>query len=165
MGRRAAGVARVASMQNLSETENLVLGSAAAFVEAVVLQPTIYWKNAAQQGLPFTLSPRILYRGLGAALTNEMGQMGLQFGVTGFLKKLTMSSADEGSDSASEMMSALLGGALVAPFATVVECTMIQQQRFGGSLPGTMMRVSQQYGVSGLLRGFTPVAIRDAIYV
>ena len=47
------------------------------------------------QGLPFTLSPRILYRGLGAALTNEMGQMGLQFGVTGFLKKLTMSSADE----------------------------------------------------------------------
>ena len=34
----------------------------------VVLQPTIYWKNAAQQGLPFTLKPSLFYRGLGAAL-------------------------------------------------------------------------------------------------
>jgi hypothetical protein len=34
----------------------------------VVLQPTIYWKNAAQQGLPFTLKPSLLYRGIGAAL-------------------------------------------------------------------------------------------------
>ena len=36
-------------MQNLSEVENVTLGASAAFVEAVVLQPTIYWKNAAQQ--------------------------------------------------------------------------------------------------------------------
>lgn len=28
-----------------------------------------------------------------------------------------------------------------------------------------MARVAKQYGVQGLFRGFTPVAIRDAIYV
>ena len=36
-------------MQNLSEIENTSLGASAAFVEAILLQPTIYWKNAAQQ--------------------------------------------------------------------------------------------------------------------
>ena len=36
-------------MQNLSEIENTTLGASAAFVEAILLQPTIYWKNAAQQ--------------------------------------------------------------------------------------------------------------------
>jgi hypothetical protein len=55
-------------MQNLNEVENMGLGGAAAFVEAIALQPTIYWKNAAQQGLAFTLNPKLLYRGIGAAL-------------------------------------------------------------------------------------------------
>lgn len=41
-------------MQRLSEAENAVLGGSAAAIEAVILQPTLYWKNAAQQGLPFS---------------------------------------------------------------------------------------------------------------
>ena len=73
-------------MEQLSELENVAIGASAAFVEAVILQPTIYWKNAAQQGLPFTLNPRILFRGLGASLANEMGQMGFQYGTTGWCK-------------------------------------------------------------------------------
>mmetsp|Transcript_74946 Transcript_74946/g.199827 ORF Transcript_74946/g.199827 Transcript_74946/m.199827 type:complete len:95 (-) Transcript_74946:726-1010(-) len=77
-------------MQNLTEGENMALGASAAFVEAVILQPTIYWKNAAQQGLPFTMNPSILYRGLGAALCNEMGQMAVQFGTTSWVQKLVV---------------------------------------------------------------------------
>merc|ERR1719198_2290166 len=42
---------------------------------------------------------------------------------------------------------------------------MIQQQRVGGTLPSTALRISRSYGVSGIFRGFIPCAIRDALYV
>ena len=121
-------------MQNLTEGENAVLGASAAFVEAIVLQPTIYWKNARMQGLPFTANPRIIYRGLGAALCNEMGQMGIQFGLTGYVKKLIAGHGNKNLSIAEDILSAVIGGAVGALFATPVELVMIQQQRFGGSL-------------------------------
>jgi len=153
-------------MEQLSEGENVLLGSCAAFCEAIVLQPTLYWKNAAQQGLEFTLNPRVLYRGLGASLANEMGQMGFQYGTTGFCKKLILRGKNRSScNPYEEMFAALLGGALVAPLATTLECTMIQQQRFGGTFLGTPARISKQYGAMSIFRGFIPCAIRDAIYV
>ena len=79
--------------------------------------------------MPFTANPRVIYRGMGAALTNEMGQMGLQFGVTGFLMKFAPPS--DAPNPVFQMGSAMGGGLAVAPFASVIECTMIQQQRHG----------------------------------
>lgn len=145
--------------EKLSELENIGVGSVASFVQAVIMQPTIYWKNAAQQGLPFTMNPSVVYRGIGASLVNECGQMGLQFGTTGYIKKFF------GTDFKGELGSAILGGVIVAPFASACECTMIQQQRFGGSLVGTPMRVVSQYGLAGMMRGFTGCVIRDGLYV
>jgi len=145
---------------DLSEAENVGLGAAASAVQAVILQPTIYWKNAAQQGLGFTLDPRLVYRGMGASLVNEMGQMGLQFGMTGYLKKAF------GSDSfTSELGSAVVGGALIGPFASVCECTMIQQQRHGGSLLSTPVRILREFGLRGLFRGLSAGIVRDGLYV
>ena len=71
-------------MEQLSPIENMLLGSTASFFQAVILQPTIYWKNASQQGLPFTINPKIVYRGMAAGLANEMSQMGFQYATTGW---------------------------------------------------------------------------------
>mmetsp|Transcript_28339 Transcript_28339/g.68064 ORF Transcript_28339/g.68064 Transcript_28339/m.68064 type:complete len:266 (+) Transcript_28339:49-846(+) len=153
-------------MQNLTEGENMALGASAAFVEAVILQPTIYWKNAAQQGLPFTMNPSILYRGLGAALCNEMGQMAVQFGTTSWVQKLVVGDTKKELSTGEELSCALLGGLLAAPVAQLPEVTMIQQQRFGGTLIGTPIRIVKEYGIAnGLFRGMTAIAIRDSIYV
>merc|ERR1719336_2603056 len=54
---------------------------------------------------------------------------------------------------------------MIGPFAQICEVTMIQQQRFGGSLAGTPVRIVNEFGASGLFRGLTPVLARDAIYV
>ena len=72
----------------MTESENTIVGSSAAFIIGVSLQPTVYAKNARQQGLPLTLDPRLLYRGIGPSLANEMGQLGLQFCATGILKRV-----------------------------------------------------------------------------
>ena len=75
---------------SLTDVENFSLGVFAAFVEAISLQPTLYWKNARAQGLPFTINPRVIYRGTAASVLNEMQMMGMQFGCTGALQRLWM---------------------------------------------------------------------------
>jgi len=145
---------------DLSELENVGVGAVASGIQAVILQPTIYWKNAAQQGLPFTMNPKFLYRGMGASLANEMGQMGLQFGMTGYLRKVF------GADGVqAELGTAIVGGALIGPYASLMECTMIQQQKYGGTLLGTPVRVFKEYGLRGLFRGVSVTIVRDALYV
>eukprot|EP00729_Bicosta_minor_P006017 gene6017-7995_t len=58
------------SMQAFSPVENATIGVAAGTIEVTILQPILYFKNAAQQGLPLSMNPRVLYRGLGMSVTN-----------------------------------------------------------------------------------------------
>jgi solute carrier family 25 citrate transporter 1 len=147
----------------LSDVENVQLGVIAALIEGIVLQPTLYWKNAMAQGLPTSINPFVVYRGTGAALCNEMGQMGLQFGLTGFFQHVYGVNMTK----TQEFSSATMGGALTAFFATPVEAVMIQQQRFGGALIGTCMRITTDFGFlsGGMMRGLEAAILRDAIYV
>lgn len=142
----------------LTEKQNVAIGAIAAFAQCTTLHPTIYWKNAAQQGLPLVLNPRILYRGLKAGLVNECGQMGFHFGAAGFLKKTF------GTSPSGEMASALLAGAAVSPFVQCCECTMIQQQRFGGKLLSTPLRIVREFGARSLFRGYIPMLGREVIW-
>jgi hypothetical protein len=143
---------------DLSEGQNIAVGAVAAFTQATILQPTIFWKNAAQQGIPFTLNPCIVYRGMAAGLVNEAGQMGFQFGAAGFLKKTF------GSSPSGDMLSAMLAGVAISPFVQGCEVTMIQQQRFGGSLLRTPQRLVKDFGIRSLFRGYTPMIGREVIW-
>ena len=151
-------------MQDLTNSENALLGGATAVVVGLTLQPTLYWKNSAQQGKPFTMNPRVIYRGLGAALTAEIGQMGLQFFLTSAVKKIVAGDHAKELSAVEEMSSAILGGALSALYTAPVELVMIQQQNFGGSLPGTAIRIIRQQGLQSLSRGLIATASRDAVY-
>jgi hypothetical protein len=145
----------------LSEKENFSLGVVAAFIEGVILQPTLYWKNARAQKLPFSINPRVIYRGTAASLYNEMQMMGLQFGLTGIFKQFNSSNSSRLGD----YFSAFFGGSAAAIFASPVELVMIQQQRHGGSIFSTLRRVSSAHGPLKLFRGVGPAMIRDALYV
>jgi hypothetical protein len=146
---------------NLSESQNFSLGVVAAFIEGIILQPTLYWKNAKAQKLPFSINPRVIYRGTAASIYNEMQMMGLQFGLTGLFKRLNT----EGAGKLGDYFSAFFGGSLAATFASPVELIMIQQQREGGSIFATLRRISLDHGTLMLFRGLTPAMIRDALYV
>ena len=87
-------------MEGLSSVENGILGVTTALLEGVLLQPTLYWKNMRQQGLPLSVDPRLIYRGMGAALCNEAGQMAMQFAVTGLLKSYFSCAPSEASEAA-----------------------------------------------------------------
>jgi len=162
----------------LSDVENVVVGMTAAFVEGVMLQPTLYWKNARAQGLPFTMNPSIIYRGTSTSILNEVQMMGLQFGLTGALQRAYMSlllgRAVGNSEAASgerltfrdEVVVATAGGMLSAFFSSPMELIMVQQQLGGGSIPSVATRVIRTHGVlnGGLWRGLLPCVMRDGIY-
>ena len=163
----------------LTESENVLLGTCAAFIEAVILQPTLYWKNAKAQRMPFSIDPRIIYRGTSASIFNEMQMMGIQFGMTSLLKRsfsfnenssnLSSSSSAAASNRKGvlDMLSASGGGAITAIFVSPVELVMIQQQRFGGSFFSVPMKIVKEHGLlsRGLMRGLFPTVCRDSIYV
>ena len=75
-------------MQQLNEAENTLLGITSGIIEVSVMQSTNYLKNASQQGLPFTLNPRVLYRGYVANCLNMGSVTGFQFFANGATKQL-----------------------------------------------------------------------------
>lgn len=158
----------------LTDTENVGIGLLAAFIEAVVLQPTLYWKNARAQGLPFTINPRIIYRGTGASLANEMQMMGVQFGITGALQRsywqwrLKGALKNENTTTAAEEIGlATVAGMISAVFTSPVELIMINQQRAGGSIVAQLRAIAINKGLlqNGLGRGMGLAVLRDGIYV
>lgn len=144
----------------LTDAENMAIGAIAATFCVGALQPTIFMKNAMAQGKPPSLDPRVLYRGVGINLGNEMGQMSLQFGVTGFLKRVFR------SDAVGELSAAASAGALVALFASPCELVMIQQQLHGGGLLNTAANIVRKFGATyALQRGLALAMARDALMV
>ena len=77
------------NVQKLSPAENTAVGVSAGVIEVVMLQPMLYCKNATQQRLPFTMDPRILYRGVGMSIINMGVLTGVQFPITGFIQRFT----------------------------------------------------------------------------
>jgi hypothetical protein len=150
----------------------------AAFVEAALLQPTLYWKNARAQGLPFTMKPSVVYRGTSTSILNEVQMMGLQFGLTGALQRAYLSfmlNKAMGDSEAKngvkfsfreEVIVATAGGMIAAFFTSPIELVMIQQQLSGGSIPTVAARIVRTHGMlsSGMGRGLLPCVMRDGIY-
>ena len=75
---------------NLSNkwNQNLTIGTIAALLEGVILQPTLYWKNALAAKLPLTINPRVIFRGTLASCLNEVQMMAFQFALTGHFQQL-----------------------------------------------------------------------------
>ena len=145
---------------NLSDAENMIIGGLSSFGTVGLLQPTLYLKNARAQGLEASFDPRVLYRGIGVNLANEMGQLSMQFGVTGFFKRLFPETP------LGELSAAATAGGLVAFYASPCELIMVQQQRYGLSLVQTASNVFSRFGmIYSLSRGLSLSIARDAIFV
>ncbi|CAM9292008.1 unnamed protein product [Ectocarpus fasciculatus] len=153
--------------KELTPSQNTALGVATAVIEGILLQPTLYWKNARALKLPFTLNPRIIYRGTAASMFNEIQMMAVQYGTTGFFHKIFHGENPEKMSNAHHFFSATLGGVISACFTSPVELVMIQQQQFGGTLVGTPIKVIKTHGIlhNGIFRGLGPAMMRDSIYV
>lgn len=148
-------------LQRLTDNENLILGVVSGSGCKCVNYPLMVWKNAVQQGRPLPLRPSLVYRGLPMALIQPMAAV--QFIFTGFFQKCLRDHA------LSNQRTTIMGGAFLGGLASGLPCcmfelTMIQQQRFGGTIVGTLARLRAEYGAMVLLRGLSVTMGREGMF-
>ena len=150
-------------MQQLNEAENTLLGITSGIIEVSVMQSTNYLKNASQQGLPFTLNPRVLYRGYVANCLNMGSVTGFQFFANGATKQLITGGVTRPLTPAEQIGAGFAAGSSSAILASPLELLMIQQQRKGGSMGGAAATVLSA-GPATVGRGLINTAMREGIY-
>lgn len=144
----------------LTEFQNAIMGLVCGGFEVTSLQWTNYLKNASQQSLPFTMDPRVLYRGYLPNLVNMAGCTMWQFAVCGLIKNMLVGGKDRSLTSTESILSGLGGGVSSAIIGGPLELAMIQQQRKGGSL---MSHASTLLSPNAA-RGITMTAAREGIW-
>lgn len=149
--------------EKLDEFQNFKLGLCIAVVESILLQPTVYWKNARIQNKPFTLKPSVIYRGAFAGACNEMQSMSLQFCSTRFFQKIFTTNHTLTDNQ--KLYSAFCGGVAVAFLGSPLELVMIQQQIKGGHMFTVAFDIIRTTGIAGLARGLIPTIGRESLYV
>ncbi|CAH0372594.1 unnamed protein product [Pelagomonas calceolata] len=152
------------ALLKMSPVENAAVGVGAGTIEVIALQPILYWKNATQQGLPLSLNPRMLYRGLSTSVVNMATLTGLQFPLTGAVAKAITGGEERPLGDGEKVGAAFCGGFISGLACGPFELTMIQQQRFGGSIVGTPARLISTFGLGGMSRGLLMSCGREGIY-
>lgn len=147
--------------QKLGQGQNAAVGAASGLVEVTLMQSLNYWKNASQQGLPFTANPRLLYRGYAANCINIAVVTGFQFMANGAVKKAIAGGADRPLTSSETLQAGFAAGALSSALCGPLELLMVQQQLKGGSLPGHFARLVRGRQI---YRGLVNTALREGVY-
>jgi solute carrier family 25 (mitochondrial carnitine/acylcarnitine transporter), member 20/29 len=163
----------------LSPAESAALGTCAGAATKIVNYPILAWKNASQQGLPLPRDPRVVYRGTATAVVNLSSTTAIQFWLTGTLQRQLsamvkangkqrnrgdLGRSSGSSDTAVKLSGAFLGGLLSGIPCSLLELTMIQQQRFGGTVASTPLRIVRERGSSVLLRGMATTMARESLF-
>ena len=147
----------------LTDAENVLIGAICGTADTTLLQSTNYWKNAQQQRLPFTMDPRVLYRGYTANVINNGFCVASQFFFNGVVRTALTGGSERSLSDTEKIGSGFLAGALSGIICGPIELMMIQQQRKGGSLGGTAVDVVKG-GPGVFFRGTTGMCLREGIY-
>jgi len=147
----------------LTDLENCAIGLICGTADTTLLQSTNYWKNASQQGLPFTLNPAVLYRGYFAnTLNNGFCVMG-QFYLNGIIKKAICGGGDRELSDGEKILAGASAGAASGIYCGPMELIMIQQQRKGTGLIETAVNMVKE-GPGTFFRGTLAMMAREGIY-
>jgi len=150
-------------MPALTDAENCAVGVLCGVTDCTLLQATNYWKNAKQQGLAFTLDPRVLYRGYAINTTQNGLCVMSQFFLNGVLKNAVTGGIDRPLTSGETIATAVSAGAISSLFASPMELVMIQQQVKGGGVLSTAGDLIAK-GPSTVFRGMTGMMLREGLY-
>ena len=150
----------VKQVKPLSDAENIGFGLLCGFTDVALFQPMNYWKNAVQQSLPFTLNPSLLYRGVAANLANNSFCVGAQFWLNGVWRKMITGGVNRDLSNMEKVGGGVFAGAASSVVAGPIELVMIQQQRKGGTLLDTTLKMLQG---GHIFRGTIAMAAREGL--
>jgi len=155
-------------MQNLEPWENTLLGAIAGPAAMPCFQPFVYWKNTyAILGQPFTLNPRLIYRGLPVSMMLQGPVNGSQFLGTGWAKQAMGGKTQGAAESLNDLQKAFAGfcgGMLSGLICAPQEAIMVQQQKQGGTLAQTASNIMKEHGPQRIFRALPATSMREGWY-
>ena len=112
-------------MQRLSPNENLGLGLLSGMMTKMCNYPLLNWKNTAQQGLPISFKPNIVYRGCPMACMNLGATTSVQFGFVGLFQGLLNDGSGMPLPREKVLAAAFMGGVCSGIPCSMLELTII----------------------------------------
>lgn len=153
----------------LSPLENLSVGAFGGALETCLQMPILTYKFCVQEGRALPTSFAGWYRGVFIQASTVAPITALQFMINGLLQRAVLLRNGDNkhrttlSDRETIATSAA-AGAISAIVYTPVDLITIQQQKLSFHPYQTAHYIVNQYGLAGLLRGFSSCAVREALY-
>lgn len=152
-------------MQNLEPWQNTALGAVAGPLAMPAFQPFVYWKNTyAILGKPFTLNPRLIYRGIPVSMLLQGPVNGSQFLGTGLAKNAIAGGRTGKLSDTETALAGFMGGCFSGIICAPQEAIMVQQQKQGGSLSTVAKNIMGEHGALRIMRAFPATALREGFY-
>ncbi|KAG7354120.1 mitochondrial carrier protein [Nitzschia inconspicua] len=149
----------------LSSGENLAVGAFGGALETCLQMPVLTYKFCLQEGRPLPTNIPGWYRGVVVQAGTVAPITAIQFMFNGILQKALLRGNTQRSLSDGEVIAAAAGaGAISAIVYSPVDLLTIQQQKLHLNLWNTTRTLVENYGVSGMYRGFSACVAREALY-
>jgi hypothetical protein len=152
-----------AQKKNTTVIQSLITGSVAGAVEVGVNHPLWTIKIRMQCGDPFTLNPRLLYRGIVPNAASMIPITGIQVGFDRCLLRMLYKDGAELTDFQC-ISSAFVAGVGSAPASCITEMVMTHQKKTGESFYTAGKYVVSNSGWRGLFTGLPATMMREGIF-
>lgn len=146
----------------LTSSERLLIGFLAGAAEVGIDHPLWTLKTRLQCGYPFTLDPKVLYRGMLSSAVCDMGITAIQFGASDFVSHKYPVSSDEHIN---RTTGGIVGGAASTVIGTPVELGLTYQQKHNVGFLKSLTEIIEKRGtVSSLYTGNVCLGLRNVFY-
>lgn len=154
--------------QVLSFSESLAAGCLTGSVATFVNMPAWALSTRVQQGQPFTLNPRILYRGTAVVLSTMVPSTMAQLTATAYIERSYEKSVGGSTTISPEarMLTSFMGGATASPLSNMITLTITQQHKHSISafLP-TAKDFLKKHSARRLFTGLPSTMMADGLFI
>lgn len=142
--------------------QSVLMGSLMGATESIVNHPLWTMKTRQQAGLPFTLHPREIYRGLLVSSASSIPLDILQVTISRVFFERVLPQDSNTSDR--KFLAGFIGGYCSSVVSCPAETIMVQQQLFKTSFIQACKDIFIKKGARHFFIGFTPTSIRDGFF-
>jgi hypothetical protein len=146
-----------------SSLKSFFIGASSASITTAIVEPLVYLKNRLQQQKKPAINPRIWYRGLVINASGFAPTMAIQNTVHSILNK-EINQYKEIPQIFRELIPTIGAGCTSSIASCPRELLIIQQQNIGGNSWHVVKSFIQTHGSQKLLRGLTPIALRNTSF-
>eukprot|EP01026_Neomeris_dumetosa_P029931 TRINITY_DN24087_c0_g2_i3.p1 TRINITY_DN24087_c0_g2~~TRINITY_DN24087_c0_g2_i3.p1 ORF type:complete len:287 (-),score=21.82 TRINITY_DN24087_c0_g2_i3:245-1105(-) len=148
----------------LSQLDHTAIGAFCGVTEITLMQPTVAFKNALQEGRRIPINPIQWYRGYLMNVVSITPTISMQFSSNYIFDKLYRQFFQKTPDGGATVLIAACAGASSAVVVGPTEMVVIQQQRNYEKLQSLLPKLWRNYGITTITKGLDATMSREAIY-